>query len=356
MKKPLAIMGGATIAIKGRLRRMGETVRAKFMTTHIEKYATYKKPSWLERNWIEIFTIIGGLLAINLIFLAKAYRETNSIDPATAAQLGDFVGGYIGTIFALVSVVFLYSTLKNQRETSTIEKFETKYFELIKMHRDNVAEIGIGADLGKKIFVIMIREFRAILQIAKCVAFENGQTFNQKEFFNISYYALFFGVGPNSSRMLREALKGYDQSFVYEFEKSLNDKTIRSKVKSERKFKFNPFEGHQSRLGHYYRHLYQTVSYVNKQTVDIDKYEYVKTIRAQLTTHEQALLFINCLTPIGQVWWDENLISGYRFVKNIPYGFFDKETEIDLTSFFPADYFEYQERKTTNDKDKTQPT
>ena len=107
---------------------------------------------------------------------------------------------------------------------------------------------------------------------------------------------------------------------------------------------------------YYYRHLYQTVSYVNKQTIDIDKYEYVKTIRAQLTTHEQALLFINCLTPIGQVWWDENLIIGYRFVKNIPYCFFDTDTEIDLASYFPVDYFEYQERKTTTDKDKTQPT
>lgn len=326
------------------------------MTTQKQTYIIYKKPNWLTRNLTEILTIIGGLISINLIFFAKAYTETNTVDPATAGQLGDFVGGYIGTIFALVSVVFLYSTLKNQREASTAEKFETKYFELIKMHRDNVAEIEIGDDFGKKIFVLMIREFREILKITKDVAVKKNQNFSQKEFFIISYYALFFGVGPNSSRMLKEALKGYDQSFVDEFEKTLNNDTTKSKVKSEREFNFIPFEGHQSRLGHYYRHLYQTVSYVNKQTADFDKYEYVKTIRAQLTTHEQALLFINCLTPIGQVWWEENLLLGYRFIKNIPYGFFDNVTEIDLASFFPTDYFEYQERKTTNNKDKTQPT
>lgn len=333
-----------------------QNVSTNFMTTPKQTYITYKKPNWLTRNLTEILTIIGGLIAINLIFFAKAYTETNTVDPATAGQLGDFVGGYIGTIFALVSVVFLYSTLKNQREASTTEKFETKYFELIKMHRDNVAEIGIGDDFGKKIFVMMIREFREILKITKEVAAKKNQNFNQKELFIISYYALFFGVGPNSSRMLKEALKGYDQSFVDEFEWTLNNDTTKSAVKSERKFKFIPFEGHQSRLGHYYRHLYQTVSYVNKQTADFDKYEYVKTIRAQLTTHEQALLFINCLTPIGQVWWDENLLLGYRFVKNIPYGFFDKDTEIDLASYFPTDYFEYQERKTTDGKDKTQPS
>lgn len=330
-----------------------EKLSTNIMTTLEQTYITYKKPNLFTKNLTEIVTIIGGLIAVNLIFFANAYTETNTVNPATAGQLGDFVGGYIGTIFALVSVVFLYSTLKNQREASTAEKFETKYFELIKMHRDNVAEIGIGDDCGKKIFVMMIREFREILKITRDVAAKKNHYYNQKELFIISYYALFFGVGPNSSRMLKEALKDYDQSFVDEFEKTLNNDTTKNTVKSERKFKFIPFEGHQSRLGHYYRHLYQTVSYVNKQTSDFDKYEYVKTVRAQLTTHEQALLFINCLTPIGKVWWDENLLLGYRFVKNIPYGFFDKDAEIDLALYFPTDYFEYQERKITNDKDKT---
>jgi len=203
------------------------------MTTTKQTYISYIKPNWWTRNLTEILTIIGGLITINLIFFASAYTETNTIDPATAGQLGDFVGGYIGTIFALVSVVFLYSTLKNQREVSTTEKFETKYFELIKMHRDNVAEIGIGDDFGKKIFVMMIREFREILKITKDVAKNQNQTFKQEELFIISYYVLFFGVGPNSSRMLKEALKGYDHVFVNELEKTLNNDTTKSTVKAD---------------------------------------------------------------------------------------------------------------------------
>ena len=91
-----------------------------------------------------------------------------------------------------------------------------------------------------------------------------------------------------------------------------------------------PFEGHQSRLAHYYRHLYQTVCYVDNQTLKIDKYEYVKTIRAQLTTHEQALLFINSLTPMGKGWNAKDLLVRYRFIKNIPDGFFDEKTEIEI--------------------------
>jgi len=82
-----------------------------------------------------------------------------------------------------------------------------------------------------------------------------------------------------------------------------NNNDIKERVRRERNFDYTPFEGHQSRLGHYYRHLYQMTRYVDEQSIDINKYEYVKTIRAQLSTHEQALLLLNSLTPVGQDWW-----------------------------------------------------
>src|SRR5258706_15636693 len=102
--------------------------------------------------------------------------------------------------------------------------------------------------------------------------------------------------------MLKVSLSKFDKPFIDDFEKVMNSAETKQNIKEERKFKFTPFEGHQSRLGHYYRHLYQTVCYVDSKDYDIDKYEYVKTIRAQLTTHEQALLFINSLSPHGRVW------------------------------------------------------
>ncbi|WP_281299086.1 putative phage abortive infection protein [Flavobacterium limnophilum] len=318
-------------------------------------YETYKKQSWFNQNMIETLIILGGLITINLIFFADVYRETDTLNIEGAAHLGDFVGGFIGSIFTLVSIVLLYSTLKDQRTSSSIEKFETKYFELVKMHRDNVSEMGLKEHLGKKIFVILIREFREILKITLKISKECNQSFEQKELFVISYYALFFGVGPNSSRMLKAALIDYDIDFVNRFEKALNNSETKKSIKENRNLKYVPFEGHQSRLGHYYRHLYQTVCYVDNQTSKIDKYEYVKTIRAQLTTHEQALLFINSLTPIGKVWWDKGLLLRYRFVQNIPYRFFDEETEIEMLKLFPEDYFEWQENNSET-KDKLQPS
>jgi len=76
-------------------------------------------------------------------------------------------------------------------------------------------------------------------------------------------------------------------------------------------------------LGHYYRHFYQMVNYVDQQPDDleINKYEYVKTMRAQLSTHEQAILLVNSRTPIGRNWWSNNLIVRYGLVKTFPLAF-----------------------------------
>ena len=89
------------------------------------------------------------------------------------------------------------------------------------------------------------------------------------------------------------------------------------------------------------------VRYVDQQRLvsfdALKKYEYAKTIRAQLSTHEQAMLLLNSLTPVGRNWWDKNLITVYRLVKNIPQDFFDGETEVDTSKLFKPGYFEWEE-------------
>lgn len=239
--------------------------------------------------------------------------------------------------------MFLYLTLKDQRESSEIEKFTTKYFELLKFHRDNVQEVLMGEESGKKVFVNLIREFREALSQVKDIAARHHLHHSPQQLIEIAYYILFIGVGPNSSRMLKIALKNFNTPFVDNLEETLNQTVLKEEIKKKRQFKYLPFEGHQSRLGHYYRHLYQTVKFVDAQNIDIDKYDYVKTIRAQLTTHEQALLFLNSFSSMGKKWREEHLLLKYKMVKNIPPHFFDTNNEIDITAFFPHDYFEWQE-------------
>jgi len=109
-------------------------------------------------------------------------------------------------------------------------------------------------------------------------------------------------------------------------------------------FPYKPFDGHQSRLGHYFRHLFQAVNYINQQPPRLlnysEKYKYVKTLRAQFSTQEQALLFLNSLSDLGLAWErdpaiqdvNSKLITKYNLIKNIPDGFV---SGIDFRQYYP---------------------
>src|SRR6266705_1561589 len=146
----------------------------------------------LRKYWAELVIVAVGSLSINLIFLSKAFRQSSTVSPEAAAQLGSFVGGYVGSVFVLISIVLLFITLKNQIRSSEKEKFETKYFELLKMHRDNVAEVELGKAGGRKLFVLLLREFRSVLEVLRAVAIASGTQLTRRQEFHISYYCLFF--------------------------------------------------------------------------------------------------------------------------------------------------------------------
>ena len=91
------------------------------------------------------------------------------------------------------------------------------------------------------------------------------------------------------------------------------------------------YGGHQFRLGHYFRHLFQSYKYLNNHPdlLDKEKYEYGKMYRAQLSTYEQALLLVNSISSLGMKWelTPENaktsknstrLITKYNLIKNLP--------------------------------------
>jgi hypothetical protein len=238
----------------------------------------------------------------------------------------------------------LMRTLRSQREGALREHFESKYFTLLQLHRDNVTELAVEGSSGRKVFVSMMRELRETLVRVRVVAARLGVNLSALQILHIGYYCFFFGTGPNSSRVLRSSLSQFDSALVDAIERDLNDWATKLAVGQDRELGYAPFEGHQSRLGHYYRHLYQTVKFIDQQPIAIEKYDYVKTVRAQLSTHEQALLLVNSLTPLGAAWWKNSFITRYRMVQNLPENFFEPNVELDVSSLFPNDYFEWQDR------------
>ena len=120
------------------------------------------------------------------------------------------------------------------------------------------------------------------------------------------------------------------------------------------------FGGHQYQLGHYFRHLFQAVRYIDEQPwwilTEYKKRDYINTLRAQMSNYEQALLFINSLSQVGRKWeYDKkakkSLISDYDLVKNLPKHFIP---DMIPDKYYPDVEFEYLDKDNKDNHSKKQ--
>lgn len=267
----------------------------------------------MKNNWIFL-----------VLFLAIAFLITFFVDNSPEVES--------------LTVLILALTLFFQVVQYSSNSFESRFFEMIRLHRQNVSEFEINDNIKeKKVFMAMMFELRAARNIVLEVCYTKPLISEMKhDLLSISYLILFFGVGENSNRMLEKLLQNYmPKETALKLLKRLKEDR-ETACKEIGKYEYKYFDGHQLRLGHYYRHLFQTIDYLNtsKATFLSNKKQYAKLLRAQLSTYEQALFFINSISPLGLNWWRKGYIGNYGLVKNIPSDFF-KKNEIDLKSYFP---------------------
>lgn len=229
-----------------------------------------------------------------------------------------------------------------QDKRARINVFETRFHTMLAIHRDNANSIEVNKIKGRKVFIHLLDELKLMYEIFSAIAKENGidVSITQVELYNIVYLSFFFGIGEKSTPMVKD-LVGTKLSKLVDI---FHNEIVNAKKQSSKEDPTNMFRiginiykwdkvytfgvGHLRRLGHYIRHLFQTVKFVDDQNVDIlspnDKYNYISNLRAQLSAHEQILLFYNAISVMGKPWLDtlspgnENYIERYCMLKSIP--------------------------------------
>lgn len=366
----------------------------------------------------------GFLIALPILFILFGIGILIFSDHKTNLnEWGDFIGGVVGSLFSLAGVLLLFLTLKDQRDSFFKERFETRFFEMIKLHRENVNEIsysyvekkeGVNAeivnieitDTSRKVFYRIFKDFEIlhddvahffaevlaedVYEIKYLNELRKNRTLADRNInlvsyakVDILYCIIFFGVGKSGISTLKtffneryletfyepllaySALKPKKESKHWSTWKrfqmiNINKRsdifirwrqTLKVGISEEDRdlwgngqnfiefepiFKGNNFEkyygGHQFRLGHYFRHLYQTVTYVNESALLTykEKYENVKLLRGQLSTYEQVVFFLNSISALGRIWElemknnpsgsidvNQQLLTKYNLIKNI---------------------------------------
>ncbi len=380
---------------------------------------------------LTLLSFVGVILVYFLISTAIdgywIWRK-GDIDFAVTGQFGDFVGGFLGTIINGAVFYFLYLTLNEQRKSNLRQGFETKLYDLIRLHRENINELSytkfyrnkLETSSSRKVFRVIVQEFiecfpeikhftkmysqLEILQPAYRIELEKirkrnkcNDTVEGLALIDIAFCFFYFGVSKESETiLLHKFYNRYNKEFTNRLKvflqlkpkeeikdlfsawKNFKEKSIKDKLvifeelypnagKSNLPTNCNKnnlysnlnvdkyYGGHQHRLGHYFRHLFQSYKFISLQEFlkPEEKYFYGKTLRAQLSTYEQFLLFFNSLSSLGMKWEyaidkndikendnivDFKLITRYNIVKNLPGS---QYYDFTYRKYYPSVKFEY---------------
>lgn len=300
------------------------------------------------------------LLIVFLVILTFPFLFTRECSWCASftetGQIGDTIGGitspFIGIIGASLTFIAFWVQLRAnkaqakqfqaQDNDTKIDRFENKFFELINLHKSNVDEILIDGYNDRtiekrKAFANMYKELYFIYVVSENFYkkhYNKNEIEKEKysDILYISYVFFYAGIGEYSDNLTRSMIsKDFDFDFYKDLKSELErwrrsiSKNANNTVTFEDKeyqFKYKICSGHLHRLGHYYRHLYQTVKYVASQDskfLDHDtKIQYLSMLRSQLSDYEQVLLYYNAIVGFGEKWIENEYFTTYRMIHNLP--------------------------------------
>ncbi len=241
----------------------------------------WEKPSTL--MWIgavAIFLLIGSLF---LYFMQ--FNGAVSSDQGVWGAFGDYVGGLLNPVFALLALIALLLTirlqsdelrnssqaLKDQNNTLVQQNFERVFFEMLSFQDEIVRSIDIETTNS------------------------DGE--------DIVY------TGRDSFKFIFSTYKN-----IYES----NDEQFETELEKIRNAYDSFYENYEAELGHYFRYLYNIIKFVdNGDVFESDKRFFANLVRAQLSSYELLVLFYSCLSDYGNEKFAP-LLSKYALLKHLP--------------------------------------
>lgn len=313
---------------------------------------TFDKTFWI------IFGAFAGLILVILFFpILFTKFSWFDLDFTNTGQIGDTIGGIMGPFIAIAAAIltffaFWVQFVANETQKKALikqeidlaqERFETKFYNQIEILKSNIDELQIGQSTkGRKAFISLFNELKFIYHVVNNHYESNFLPNLQIEIseearYNIAYLIFFFGIGENSTVLVRSLLT-VDQIMFFENAATvvqsnqtlwrterLNGNTIAvdtDELPFTLDIRYMPGNGHTSKLSHYIRHLFQTVKFVHEADSKVIsqemKYNYMTILRSQLSPHEQLFIYYNAISILGKPWIEPfNYIDKYCIIKSI---------------------------------------
>jgi hypothetical protein len=316
---------------------------------------------------IKSLYIIGALFIITYIITLSINLSQESA--TKAGSIGDAIGGlanpFIGTIGVILTFFAFWvqfeanerqrKAYEEQRKDIKRERFENKFYELLKLHKENVNEIRIplegGLDLnGRECFRVFYDELESIYHCGLGIRNEKQYDIDNERLLDFSYEVFHYGLDYGHEHIYKKS-DNPNGDFLIDFfkilkknrsvweKKNLAIGEVKSRIlmsDSIKLFRFDhkPFSGGYLFLGHYYRHFYQILKFIDTSEVltQKEKYEFVKILRASLSSFELTTLYLNSFWGSGKKLWEDideaagtisRYMIDYKLIKNINFHLVD---------------------------------
>jgi len=249
--------------------------------------------------WGFVWTGIGLAVFSVLFYICKNTEKGFGLN-----LLGDFLGGSVASVWALAGLFLIYVAFLGQKQQLLNQQLEIMYSQLeVKYTRLELA--------GQK------EEMRLQNQTLLNQKFENT-FFELLTLFNSIVNSLdlrrtnkaIIATGRDCFETFYKYLRTETRSIIGQnnnIKSASTDNTIRAYDKI--------YNDNKSDLSHYFRTIYHIFKFIDTSNVK-EKKRYASIARAQLSSHEQVLLFYNCLHGNG-VEKFKPLIEKYSIFKNI---------------------------------------
>ncbi|WP_396637716.1 putative phage abortive infection protein [Maribacter sp. R77961] len=348
-------------------------------------------------GFIAVFLVIISFIAPWLFTL----ENISILDFSDKGAIGDTIGGIMNPFIGLAGVIltFLAFYLQYKANQIQIENFnaqlqqdrehfqnqineqkkqfsksqvESQFFEMIRLHKENVSEISLEVSsplkktksivTGRNAFEHLLNEVSLIHQVLK-YHFVN-EPLEDDYLIHLAYHYFFSGlsIGNLNHPPNKNTFRGAFKDLRIILMSSIGQSGVGSLKKDELYFNYDLnsinhsiLQGYSHVLGHYYRHLFHTVKFIAQQDENFISYEekrrYLRVLRAQLSNEEQALLFYNWKSNYGKNWESDSnkFLTDYRMIHNLKEKFlnfnFDLKHEFKIEKDKPIYYRTEKNRK-----------
>jgi hypothetical protein len=261
--------------------------------------------------------LVGAFCCGVFLFIVNCFWV--QVDESSSGIFGDFFGGMLNPILTFLTFMGLIVTIVIQRQELKLSRVE---FEK--------TSDALTTQSVENTFFNILDLHHAIADNLKI----DISAFSASRPDKVGNGIVIAGRLHSSSETVFQGRAAFDEVLKFLSADAASPKQVLERYKIIQ-------DDHNHVLGHYFRNLYQALKVIDNYDEQIvskgEKYKYASILRAQLSTKELALLFLNCLDNVCDKGQFKNLLIKYAMFEHLPCKLIDGRFQLDGSSRLMVD-------------------